>query len=411
MSSVRLTVIFCLTQVLSLAAFGSFPALMPHFFDIWQLSSSEAGWINGLYFAAYMAGVPVLVSLTDRRDPRGIYVLSAGLTAAALLAFAFLAEGFWSALVFRALAGLGLAGTYMPGLKALADLVPERHTPRAVAFYTASFSIGSAFSFLAVGVLEPWFGWQATFAILAVGPLLAGLVVFALTPATQPAPDRQARHLLDFRPILKNRRALAYVIAYAAHNWELFAMRSWLVAFLFYAQSLKPEGAIGVDWNIATLAAVVIMLGLPASVLGNEASGRFGRRRVVIIVMCVSALFAALFGFLAFLPIPLLAVLCLLYGITVTADSSSITAGALANALHGQRGATMAVHSFIGFAGASLGPVAFGWTLELAGGQENSTAWGLAFALSGLAVAVGPLALWLVGARAISGSRRGNTKS
>ena len=407
MSSLRLIVIFCLAQVLSLAAFGSFPALMPLFFDIWQLSSSEAGWINGVYFAAYMAAVPVLVSLTDRLDPRHIFVLSAGLTAVALLAFAFLAEGFWSALVLRALAGVGLAGTYMPGLKALADLMPERNNTRAVAFYTACFSIGSAFSFLAIGVLEPRLGWQATFAILAIGPLIAGLAVFALTPAIRPAADPHDRHLLDFRPILGNRRAMAYIIAYAAHNWELFALRSWLVAFLFYAQSLQPEGAIGADWNTATLAALVIMLGLPASVLGNEASGRFGRRRVVMVIMCASALLAAVFGFSAFLPIPLLVALCLFYGITVTADSSSITAGAIANAVRGQRGATMAVHSFIGFAGASLGPVAFGWVLDVAGGQESSTAWGLAFALSGLAVAVGPLALWLVGARRVSGSRTG----
>ena len=126
-----------------------------------------------------------------------------------------------------------------------------------------------------------------------------------------------------------------------------------------------------------------------------------------MVIMCASALLAVLFGFSAFLPIPLLVVLCLFYGITVTADSSSITAGAIANAVRGQRGATMAVHSFIGFAGASLGPVAFGWVLDLAGGQESSMAWGLAFALSGLAVAVGPLALWLVGARRVSGSRTG----
>jgi hypothetical protein len=34
---------------------------------------------------------------------------------------AWLANGFWSALLLRALAGVGWAGAYMPGLKAIAD--------------------------------------------------------------------------------------------------------------------------------------------------------------------------------------------------------------------------------------------------------------------------------------------------
>ena len=66
----------------------------------------------------------------------------------------------------------------------------------------------------------------------------------------------------------------------------------------------------------------------------------------------------------------------------------------------GQRGATMAVHSFIGFAGAFVGPLVFGVVLDLAGGRESLFAWGLAFASSGLVIALSPLVLATMGRRA-----------
>jgi MFS family permease len=400
MSGTALIVVFAIAQVLSLSAFGAFPGLLPLFLDLWSLSGSEAGWINGLYFTAYMAAVPLLVGLTDRIDARKVYFASTILIALSLVAFAFLAEGFWSALLIRMAAGAGLAGTYMPGLKALTDRVPEERNARAVAFYTASFSVGTALSFLAVGYLETFFGWQWGIAVLAAGPLCAFLMVFFLVSPKDPAADtEQPARALDFRPVLRNRPAFSFILAYAAHSWELFALRSWIVAFLVFAQTLVPADAAGAGWPASVIAAIVIMLGLPASILGNEAAQRWGRRRVVISIMLVSALVAMSVGFLPGLPLPLVVFVLLLYGCTVTGESASVTAGALASAPKSQRGITMAAHSFIGFAGASAGPVVFGWVLDAMGGQTSGTAWSLAFMSLAAVVAVGALAVSCGGIR------------
>ena len=389
-----LIAVFCLAQILSLAGFGSFPALLPGFLELWQLSSTEAGWINGIYFGAYMLAVPVLASLTDRVDGRLVYVVAALVTALASLGFALLAEGFWSALVFRALAGAGLAGTYMPGLKALTDRMPEAKRSRAVAFYTAFFSIGAALSFLFTGQVEALLDWRWAFALAGLGPLVSiGLLLGFAGPATQAAATRPEGALLDFRPVLRNRRALAYVLAYWAHSWELFALRSWLVAFLVFAQGLTPAGGLGSDWSPTAIATLVILFGLPASVFGNETAERYGRRRVVSVIMLCSAAVGCLFGFASGLPVYLLVGLALLYSLTVSADSASITAGAIGAAAPERQGATMAVHSLVGFSGAFLGPLVFGIVLDLGGGQESALAWGLGFLSSGLAVACGPLAL------------------
>ena len=58
---------------------------------------------------------------------------------------------FWSAFIFRIVAGIALAGTYMPGLKLLSDHLSQmtggKDQSRAIAFYTSSFCIGTALSF------------------------------------------------------------------------------------------------------------------------------------------------------------------------------------------------------------------------------------------------------------------------
>ena len=120
-SGVRLIVLMCAAEGLAVLGFSTFPALQPTLLAEWALSNTEAGWINGIYFAAYMAAVPVLVGLTDRVDPRRIYALGAVISVLSSLGFAVLADGFWDAMLYRGLGGMGLAGTYMTWLKALTD--------------------------------------------------------------------------------------------------------------------------------------------------------------------------------------------------------------------------------------------------------------------------------------------------
>ncbi len=384
----------CLAEVLTMLGFSTFAALLPFFRETWQLSNTDAGWISAIFFAGYTLAVPILVSLTDRVDPKRIYLLSAALAGAAGLGFAVFAEGFWSALLFRGLAGVGLAGTYMPGLKALSDHVGTEHQSRAVAFYTSSFGIGAALSFPLAGLLAEGPGWRWAFAGPGAAAVLAGLLVLLLVPRSAPhhlhAPDTA---LLDFRPVLRNRSALAYTLCYTVHNWELFGFRSWIVAFLVLLL-LDPT----------MIAAAVILLGMPTSILGNELSMRFGRRRTVALIMGASALLCFTIGFTAALPYLVVVLFCVLQGFTVSGESASVTAGALGSAAPGYRGATMAMHSTLGFTGSFFGPLVFGLVLDLAGGQ-SVLAWGLAFGHMGLVMLGGPLALALLRPKPLPGDR------
>lgn len=391
----------CVAQILAMIGFASFAALLPTFISEWRLTNAEAGWISGLYFAGYMGAVPVLVGITDRIDPRTIFVSSTALGALASIGFALFAEGLWTGAILRALAGAGLAGTYMPGLKVLSDRIQGPKQSRAISFYTSSFSIGAGLSFILAGELGAWLGWQWTFAAAGAGGLIAfAIVIMATRPFAPHGRDEAATpsRLFDFRPVLRNRIAMGYVLAYGAHAWELLGQRSWIVAFLLFSQSLQPESA---GWLIsATLVAGLINLfGVPASILGNELAVRFGRVRLAVTTGLISAAMGCAIGFSA--PLPYIAVvgLCIVYGMATYADSSTVTAGAVAAAPRGYTGATMAVHSFIGFGGGFVGSFVFGVILDHAGGGADVTAWGLGFMSLGLAAALGPVALLMLSRR------------
>jgi MFS family permease len=271
----------CAAEVLAMAGTMSFQALIPTFIDEWQLTHSEVGWISGITYGAYVAGVPILVSLTDRIDARRIVIVFSLVAAASSIGFAWFAQDFWSALAFRALGGLALGGTYMPGLKALTDRVEGPYKTRYQSFYTASFSVGSSVSLFITGVLAERYGWPFAFAVAGIAPLLAVLVLVCWVPPAVPARrDERQEALLDFRPVLRQRESMSYVLGYAAHCWELFAFRTWLVAFMTF--TAVTHGSAISDSTIATVASLILLLGLPASVLGNEVAMRLGRRPVLI---------------------------------------------------------------------------------------------------------------------------------
>ena len=375
-----------------MTGFAAYTTLLPALQREWGLSNSEAGLISGIYYAGYVVATPVLTSLTDRVDSRRVYLIACLVSCLGAVGFTLFAGGLASALFFQFLIGAGLGGSYMPGLKMLADQLEGSGQSRAVGFYTASFGLGSTLSILACGWIGAAYGWQAAFAYGAAGPVVAAALVNLLMPrgrtraAGQPAPA-----LLDFRPVLKNRKTLPYIIGYSAHNYELFGQRSWMVAFLVFTASLQPADAPMLV-GAATLAAMINLLGPVMSISGNELAIRFGRTRVIFTFMTASGLVACVLGFSAALPwLLVFLIMCVHYSLML-GDSAALTSGAVATAHPDERGATMAIYSFVGFSSAFFAPLVFGAVLDLAGGNRSLLAWGLAFASIGVFGVLAPVA-------------------
>jgi MFS family permease len=369
----------CAAHVASMTGFSAYATLLPRLQDEWGMNNAQAGFISGMFFAGYMAAVPLLTSLTDRRDARRIYLVSSLVAAASLAGFALWVEGPKSAALLQLAAGAGIAGTYMPGLRALTDNVEgTRAQSRAVAFYTAVFGLGSSLSILLSGSIADVLGWRFAFALGAVGPVVAGVMVMRGLPPRQPQPAH-ASHVLDFRPVLASREVRPYIFGYAVHCWELFGSRSWLVAFIVFAQGLQLADGASPAWSAVTIAAVANLFGPAASIYGNELAMRHGRERLIWKAMLASGVLTCALGFFTCLPLLALAGLIILHMCLIMGDSSALTAGVVTRANERIRGATMAVHSMLGFGAGFVAPLVFGVVLDLAGGKASSHAWAFAF--------------------------------
>ena len=287
-----LVALVCAAQVFVQIGTAFWPALLPGIIPQWQLTNSEAGWITAIFFGAYMVAVPLLVTLTDRIETRTVYLIGVALTILGHLLFSTVADGFWSALAARALTGIGWAGTYMTGLKLLADKVEGKLMSRATAGHAASIGISGALSFACADVIANLAGWRAAFLAAALSAAFAWSLIALAFPRHSPsAARRQSNHaLFDFRPVFRNRSAMAYAITYCIHTLEYHAVRGWGVVFLAFVastsggreSSLSPPLALTLLGLIAT----------SASVLGNEAAIRFGRRRLIASALLGSALCA-----------------------------------------------------------------------------------------------------------------------
>jgi MFS family permease len=404
LSGGRLVAIVCAAQVLVQIGAYFWPALLPSMIPLWGLTNSEAGWITAIFYAAYLIAVPVLVTLTDRVDAKRVYLFGVGCTVAGHLLFGIYADGFWSALATRALAGIGWAGTYMTGLKLLADQVDAKLMSRAVSGHAASIGVSGALSFSCAGLLAAGYGWRAAFVVAGLSAAGAWLFVALSVPRrSRPAPPSDdGLKLFDFRPVFRNRSAMAYAIGYCVHTLEMNALRGWGVAFLGFVAL-----GTGVGETRLSPTAVLTALGLigtVASVLGNEAAIRLGRRRLIRVAMLGSVVVAASIGFIGTLSYSVAVGLLLLYGFIVWLDSSALTAGSAGTADPARRGATLAVHSMLGYSGGFVGPLMIGVILDLGGGMSRGS-WSAAFLAVAILMLLALAAFWLLRPRELAGDR------
>ncbi len=380
----------CAAEILGMTTFSMFLALQPQLQREWELSNTASGWISSAFYAGYMVAVPVLASLTDRFDARRVWLTAITFAAAGALGLAAIGQGPATAALCQALAGAGLAGTYMPGLKVIDDRLPGVLHPRLVAFYTTSFSLGSSGSYFLVGQLAETMPWRAAVATLAIGPALGWLLVWLFLEHAPPHPENVGPvHSARWGEVIRSADSMRYVVAYACHTWELFGMRAWLVPFLvFCAVRQGPTFAAP-----ATLAAMLSLAGIPASFAGAELSARFDRRHVIGAIMLTSAATGIVVGMLTSQVWPLILTVSLLHHALVMGDSAALTSGLVAISPAQSRGTAMAVYSMAGFAAAAAASFAIGGVLDLFGGQ-SATSWAVAFVVMVSANVLGATVLW-----------------
>jgi len=379
------TPLMLLAQTCALLGFACYAVVLTTLQEEWRLSNLQSGLIASAFFLGYMLAVPLATALTDRVDARKVYLVGGLSATLGLLGMAFFAFNFWTALIFMAINGAGLAGTYMPGLKILSDRIQTGELTRHIAFYTAFFGIGTGFSYLCSGWILSALDWHYVFGIIALGPFSAFLIVLLLIPPLQhekwKGPINIRMHDIfpvdKWKLVLQDKNASGFIFGYTVHSLELFASRSWLVAFFAFCTAVTGETFF---LAATTLAGIVNFFGVPSSILGNEIALRIGRQKWICIVMVTSAVLGITLACSTGQSWWLIFALAVGHAIFIMADSSTLTAGLVISAKENIKGAAMGLHSLMGFGGGLLGPAIFGFMLDISGSRESQSSWIWAYA-------------------------------
>lgn len=328
----------------------------------WAASSVALGWVVGAYLAGYSIAVLLILPLTDRIPSRRIIVSGAAVSALASIALPLVAHDPWTAVLLRVVAGAGLAGVYMPGVRLVAATAAAERRGLAVGLFVASFYLGSAASFLYAGVLiGGTAGWREA---MLSSALLSGLAVPLALAGARSLPVPGGRLLIDLS-VLRVRPLMRAIAAYSGHAWELFSARAWITAFL--ASVLVAQGASTADatGEAGRWSAVILAAGIPAVFLGGWVSDHLGRAGTALAAALASGSLAFVFGALGAAPWPLLLAVGFVYSGLVAADSAVYSTTVTELAPAGKVGSAQAIQAFIGFGAGSIGPPAAGLALDL----------------------------------------------
>ena len=340
-------------------------AALPLMRTEWNASSAELGWVVSAYQLGYAIAVLIVLPLTDRFRPSRVIALGALVTWLANMLLAVGAHDALTASLLRIVAGFGLAGVYMPGVRLVAESADAARRGRAVGLYVAAFYLGSSVSIFATGILLGPFGWRGAAVTLGILALVALPLAVLATRGMSAAMGERAR--LDLA-VLRNPPLVRSIAAYTGHSWELFTMRAWLPAFLAAAFALRGLSPTDAAATASQWAAILLALGVPGVFVGGWASDRMGRARSAFLYALGSGALSLGFGTLLLAPWPALVAIGALYAALVAADSAVYSTAVTELAPARRVGSAQALQAVAGFGIGSLGPILAGATLDLGAG-------------------------------------------
>lgn len=395
---VMMTALLC-----NLIGFANYAAVLPALRAAAELTEVQAGIAGGAFFLSYAIGSPIFAGLTDSRDVRRLYMLGGSLGVAGGLLFPLLSDSFVALVASRILTGLGMAGTYMPGLRLLIEALPAGRQQQAAGDYVSTLTLGLSASFGLSGVLQWMFGWHFAFLGAATTAAL-GMVLVRATMPSPPVVPAQGGLLGRLSKVLCLRDVWLVLVASAGNSWEGMAYRTWWVALLGFAVMLPGnEGYGGLNFALATAAVGPIAMPLSAWVARRAEAGR--RYRVIALAAASSVVVSAVLAGLLTAPFPLIFAVSVLYLCTIFCDSGALTPAVLAKVPNADRGAALALQSAASNLGAFTSTIVFGLLLHAAGGAGSTGAWQLAVLGLGAGSAVAALAMLALDRRTTTAAR------
>jgi MFS family permease len=332
-----------LCSLLAMTLWFSVSAVAPTLKETWRLSSFDQACLTISVQVGFAAGAlaSAVWNIADRWPATRLLalcaLLGAGLNASIALVieneFAATRSGYLVVLLLRAATGAMLAGVYPVGMKLMASWF-RRGRGLAIGVMVGALTIGSATPHLlralpldslfariwpsAIGSLPETWRLVLLSASLCAGAAALFAVIFLKSGPWLPAASKFDWSY--FVRVWQDEPLRRANFGYLGHMFELYAMWTWAPQLLLvsYEKEYSPKAAY-----LAAFATIAI------GGVGCIAAGRFADRRgrclTAILSLIVSGGCALAAGSLVSWPIAL-TVICLLWGLSVIADSAQFSA-------------------------------------------------------------------------------------
>lgn len=381
----RVLLVLALAELLAMAVWFSASAVVQPLAAEWQLGASGMAWLTMSVQIGFVVGavLSTLLNLADRIPSRLFFSCSAFLAAGCTVAIPLSAQAPWQAVVFRFLTGFALAGVYPVSMKIVATWT-KADRGIGIGLIVAAISVGSALPQLLnfTGGLQDWrFSLYSAAALAAAGGLL-GILFVREGPFATKTPPFNWKYVAT---IANNRNVVLANLGYLGHMWELYAVWTWLPAFLVASFSLS-----GIDTRWAALAGFgVIAAGGLGSLLAGWLADKLGRTRIIMISLAISGTCCLTCGLLFGGNPYVLTLLCLVWGVAVVADSAQFSASVSELSEPEYIGTALTVQTSLGFLLTLL-------TIRLVPTLEAWVGWPRAFLFLAIGPLVGLLATWML---------------